>query len=73
MKEAKMYAINRNKLSSKTVNVLEVITKDTAKAFVIPSIVDRMAAMLNYVLNLLVGKRSRELKVHYIEVVKSVL
>ena len=68
-----MYAINRNKLSSKTVNVLEVITKDTAKAFVIPSIVDRMAAMLNYVLNLLVGKRSRELKVHYIEVVKSVL
>lgn len=58
-----MYAVNRNKLSSKTVNVLRFITKDTGKPFVIPSIVDRMAAMLNYVLKQLVGKESKNLKV----------
>ena len=58
-----MYAINRNKLSSKTVHVLKSITKDTSKPFVIPSIVDRMAAMLNYVLKQLVGKESKNLKV----------
>ena len=58
-----MYAANRNKLSDRTVNVLKIITTDTRKPFVIPSIVDRMAAMLNYVLKQMVGKRSRNLKV----------
>ena len=46
-----MYAANRNRLSEKTVHVLKIITVDTGKPFVIPGIVDRMAAMLNYVLS----------------------
>lgn len=68
-----MYAINRNQLSSKTVHVLKVITKDTGKALVIPSIVDRIAAMLNYVLKQLVGRESKNLKVQrtYVFVVQA--
>ena len=58
-----MYASNRNQLGSKTVNALNFITKVTSKPFVIPSMVDRMAAMLNYVLEKLVGKDSKNLKV----------
>ncbi len=58
-----MYAINRNKLADQTVNVLKIITNDTRRPFVIPSIVDRMAFMLNYVLKQLVGTRSKNLKV----------
>ena len=60
-----MYAANRNRLSEKTVHVLKIITVDTGKPFVIPGIVDRMAAMLNYVLTLLVGKESKKLKVNF--------
>ena len=40
-----------------------MITNDTWKPFVVESIVQRMANMLNYVLKLLVGAKSREFKV----------
>ncbi len=56
-------ARNRNLLGSRTVHALQFITKDTRQAFVSPALVDRMAAMLNYVLSKLVGPRSKELKV----------
>ncbi len=56
-------ARNRNLLGSRTVHALQFITKDTRQAFVSPALVDRMAAMLNYVLSKLVGPKSRELKV----------
>lgn len=59
-----MYASNRNSLGAKTVHILKVITTDVQKAFVIAGIVDRMAAMLNYALKLLVGKENKSLKVH---------
>ncbi len=58
-----MYATNRNKLGDKTVHIIRVITNSVRKPFVIAGIVDRMAAMLNYVLALLVGKENRNLKV----------
>ncbi len=50
-------------VGSRTVHALQFITKDTRQAFVSPALVDRMAAMLNYVLSKLVGPKSRELKV----------
>ena len=58
-----MMARNRNLLAQKTMEALSMITSDTWKPFVVESIVQRMANMLNYVLKLLVGARSRELKV----------
>ena len=58
-----MMARNRNLLARKTVHTLELLTSDNSKPFVIPTMVDRMSAMLNYVLQLLVGPKSKELKV----------
>lgn len=58
-----MYATNRNQLGDKTVHILKIITDDVRKPFVIAGIVDRMAAMLNYVLKHLVGKGSKNFKV----------
>ncbi len=48
LNEAKAMARNRNLLGSRTVHALQFITKDTRQAFVSPALVDRMAAMLNY-------------------------
>ena len=47
---------------------LSMISNDTRKPFVVESIVERMANMLNYVLKLLVGAKSRELKVCFVEI-----
>ena len=58
-----MFAKNRNLLGFKTVHAMEFMTTDLRKPFVIPTMVDRMAAMLNYVLKQLVGPKSKELKV----------
>lgn len=63
LNEATMMARNRNMLAQKTVHCLEFITTDCRRPFVIPTMVDRMAAMLNYVLTQLVGPKSRELRV----------
>ena len=60
-----MFARNRNLLAQKTISVLGLITEDTPKPFVVGSIVQRMANMLNYVLNLLVGPKRRQFKVHF--------
>ena len=61
--EARMMARNRSLLAQKTMEALSMITNDTWKPFVVESIVQRMANMLNYVLKLLVGAKSREFKV----------
>ncbi len=58
-----MMARNRCLLAQKTMEALSMITNDTWRPFVVESIVQRMANMLNYVLKLLVGAKSRELKV----------
>ena len=61
--EARMLARNRNKLAQKTMSALSKMTNDTWMSFVVESLVQRMANMLNYVLSLLVGPKSRLLKV----------
>lgn len=58
-----MLARNRNLLAQKTMSALSMITEDTWKPFVVESLVQRMANMLNYVLSLLVGPKSRQFKV----------
>ena len=58
-----MIARYRNLLASRTVHALQFIAADTRQAFVSLALVDRMAAMLNYVLDKLVGPKSKELKV----------
>ena len=61
--EARMMARNRNLLAQKTMSALSTMTSDTCKPFVVESLVQRMANMLNYVLNLLVGPKCRQFKV----------
>lgn len=56
-------ASNRNQLARYTVDVLELITRHLTSPFVLPSLVDRIAAMLNYVLKQLVGPKRRQLNV----------
>lgn len=58
-----MMAGNRNQLASYTVEVLELVIRDVQEPFVLPTMVDRIAAMLNYVLKQLVGPKRRELNV----------
>lgn len=50
-------------LANKSVLLLKMFTSAVPKAFVLPEIVDRLAAMLNYNLAALVGPRCNELKV----------
>ena len=66
--EARMMARNRSLLAQKTMEALSMISNDTRKPFVVESIVERMANMLNYVLKLLVGAKSQELKVCFVEI-----
>lgn len=56
-------AKNRNQLASYTVEVLELVTRDVQEPFVLPTMVDRIVAMLNYVLKQLVGPKRRQLNV----------
>lgn len=50
-------------LGSSTVALLKMFTAETKEPFMVPEIVDRLAAMLDYNLDALVGPRCRELKV----------
>ena len=63
MQEASVMASNRNQLASFTVEVLELVTRDLQAPFVLPAMVDRISAMLNYVLKQLVGPNRRQLHV----------
>eukprot|EP00731_Ephydatia_muelleri_P020239 Em0012g1064a len=63
LNEASMMAKNRNFLAMRTVRALAMITMDTRRPFVVPTLVDRLASMLNYVLQHLVGPKRNELKV----------
>ena len=59
-------ASNRNQLAGYTVEALELITRDVQEPFVLPTMVDRIAAMLNYVLKQLVGPKRRQLNVSHL-------
>lgn len=50
-------------LSNKTVKLFNLFTKETPRSFVKPEIVDRLAGMLDYNLEALVGPRYNELRV----------
>lgn len=50
-------------LSNKTIHLFNLFTKEAPRSFVIAEIVDRLAGMLNYNLQALVGKKCNELKV----------
>ena len=63
LQEGSVMASNRNQLASYTVDVLELITRELQAPFVIPSMVDRISSMLNYVLKQLVGPKRRQLNV----------
>ncbi|KXN88270.1 Ubiquitin conjugation factor E4 [Leucoagaricus sp. SymC.cos] len=58
-RQAGMYA----RLGARTVELLKVFTAQTKPPFMMPEIVDRLAAMLDYNLNALAGPRCQELKV----------
>ena len=50
-------------LSRSTVELLKLFTAETKAPFMMPEIVDRLAAMLDYNLNALIGPRYQELRV----------
>lgn len=50
-------------LSNKTIHLFNLFTKEAPRSFIIVEIVDRLAGMLNYNLQALVGKKCNELKV----------
>ncbi|KAI0333659.1 ubiquitin conjugation factor E4 [Cubamyces sp. BRFM 1775] len=50
-------------LGSNTVDLLKLFTGETKAPFMVPEIVDRLAAMLDYNLDALVGPRCQDLKV----------
>lgn len=50
-------------LTNETVSMMKLFTKNLSASFTMPEIVDRVAAMLNYTLDTLVGPKSTNLKV----------
>ncbi|KAI0712081.1 ubiquitin elongating factor core-domain-containing protein [Earliella scabrosa] len=50
-------------LGNSTVDLLKIFTGETREPFMVPEIVDKLAAMLDYNLDALVGPRCQELKV----------
>jgi len=56
-------ATSYNSLGKSTVALLKEFTAETKRPFMTPEIVDRLAAMLNYNLDALVGPRCQDLKV----------
>lgn len=58
-----MLARFHNVMGNSTIHTLEILTREITSIFTHPTIVDRMAAMLNYFLLHLVGPKRRQLKV----------
>ena len=63
LKQAEKTAKMDINLCNETVRLLKLLTEETSKPFARPEIVDRLAAMLNYNVNLLAGPQSQDLKV----------
>ncbi|OCH84192.1 ubiquitin conjugation factor E4 [Obba rivulosa] len=57
------HASGYTQLCNSTVSLLKLFTAETPEPFMAPEIVDRLAAMLDYNLDALVGPRCQELKV----------
>jgi len=56
-------ATSYTQLGNSTVDMLKIFTAETKEPFMMPEIVDRLAAMLNYNLDALVGPRCNDLRV----------
>lgn len=50
-------------LTNETVSMMKLFTKNLSVSFTMPEIVDRVAAMVNYTLDIIVGPKSANLKV----------
>jgi ubiquitin conjugation factor E4 B len=63
LRQLERHASSYITLGKSTVGLLRVFTAETKAPFMMPEIVDRLAAMLNYNLDALVGPKCQELKV----------
>ncbi|KAF9013252.1 ubiquitin elongating factor core-domain-containing protein [Cyathus striatus] len=63
LRSLERHASGYTTLGRSTVELLKVFTAETKAPFMMPEIVDRLAAMLDYNLNALVGPKYQELKV----------
>ncbi|KAF9533152.1 ubiquitin elongating factor core-domain-containing protein [Crepidotus variabilis] len=63
LRQLERHASSYITLGRSTVELLKVFTAETKEPFMMPEIVDRLAAMLDYNLQVLVGPKSKELKV----------
>ncbi|THH05498.1 hypothetical protein EW145_g4753 [Phellinidium pouzarii] len=63
LRSLERHASGYTTLGRSTVDLLKIFTAETKAPFMVPEIVDRLAAMLNYNLDALVGPRCEDLKV----------
>ena len=63
LRSLERHASGYTTLGRSTVELLKIFTAETKAPFMMPEIVDRLAAMLDYNLQILVGPRYQELKV----------
>ncbi|KAL0961455.1 hypothetical protein HGRIS_006400 [Hohenbuehelia grisea] len=63
LRSLERHASGYTTLGRSTVELLKVFTAETKQPFMMPEIVDRLAAMLNYNLDALAGPRCQDLKV----------
>lgn len=63
LRTAESQAQSYMQLTNETVCMMKLFTKSVSAPFTMPEIVDRVAAMLNYTLDILVGPKSTNLKV----------
>ncbi|KAF4624671.1 hypothetical protein G7Y89_g13498 [Cudoniella acicularis] len=60
---AENQATSYMQLTNETVSMMKLFTKNLSSSFTMPEIVDRVAAMVNYTLDTIVGPKSMNLKV----------
>lgn len=70
LRSLERHASSYTTLGRSTVELLKIFTAETKAPFMMPEIVDRLAAMLDYNLDALVGPRCQELKVREPEKLK---
>lgn len=63
LRTAESQAQSYMQLTNETVSMMKLFTKSLSASFTMPEIVDRVAAMLDYTLDILVGPKSTNLKV----------
>lgn len=65
--EAEAQAQSYMQLTNETLSMMKLFTSTLSKSFTVPEIVDRVAAMLNYNLDIIAGPKSSALKVEEME------